>query len=221
MYKCNKSNYPIQIPSVVTNPGTWQYVGCEWTHCINSGWRKRKWNICELIISRRKLKNSEEKPSPVPSSTAKSLRYVFISRISIKLITSYITSCRNKLNLHFTSWKNVAIGNSIHSLSIYLSIYLSICLSVCLSVCLSMALQAFVGPWPLFSFYTVGRTSCTGDQPVERPLPAHRATQTSMAKVRFEITIPVSERAKDSSCLRPRGHCDRQFYTLVLLKTLR
>jgi hypothetical protein len=40
-----------------------------------------------------------------------------------------------------------------------------------------MALQSFVGPWPLFSViirYTVGRTFWTGDQPVARPLPAHR-----------------------------------------------
>jgi hypothetical protein len=46
---------------------------------------------------------------------------------------------------------------------------------------LSMALQPFVGPWPLFSFlilYTVGRTPWTGDQPVARPLPIHRTTQT-------------------------------------------
>jgi hypothetical protein len=41
------------------------------------------------------------------------------------------------------------------------------------------------------------------DQPVARPLPAHRTTQTqnkrtqtSMRQVRFEPTIPVFERAK-------------------------
>jgi hypothetical protein len=45
----------------------------------------------------------------------------------------------------------------------------------------SMALQSFVGPWPLFSFlnlYTVDSTPWTGDQPVARPLPIHRTTQT-------------------------------------------
>jgi hypothetical protein len=50
-----------------------------------------------------------------------------------------------------------------------------------LSVCLSMALQPFVGPWPLYSvliFYTVAKTLWTGDQPIARPLPAHRTTQT-------------------------------------------
>jgi hypothetical protein len=37
------------------------------------------------------------------------------------------------------------------------------------------------------------------------------AQQTSMPWVRFEPTIPASERASErrSSCLRPRGYCDR------------
>jgi hypothetical protein len=37
------------------------------------------------------------------------------------------------------------------------------------------------GLWPLFQFlnlYTVGRTPWTGDQPVARPLPKYRTTQT-------------------------------------------
>jgi hypothetical protein len=69
-----------------------------------------------------------------------------------------------------------------------------------------MAIQPFVGPWPLFNFLifnTVDRTSWTGDEPVARPLPAHRSTQTqnkrtltSMPRVGFEPTIPVLERAK-------------------------
>jgi hypothetical protein len=58
----------------------------------------------------------------------------------------------------------------------------------------------------LFSFlilHTFGRAPWTGDQPVARPLPTHRttqtqnkSTQTSMSRVRFEPTIPVFERAK-------------------------
>jgi hypothetical protein len=51
--------------------------------------------------------------------------------------------------------------------------------------------------------YTVGRTPWTGDQPVERPLPTHRTTQTQnkhtptyMPWIGFEPTIPVLERAK-------------------------
>jgi hypothetical protein len=46
----------------------------------------------------------------------------------------------------------------------------------------SMALKLYVGPWPLLQFrnlfYTVGRTSWTSDQPVSRPLPTYRTTQT-------------------------------------------
>jgi hypothetical protein len=52
-------------------------------------------------------------------------------------------------------------------------------------------------------FYTVGRTSWTGNQPVARPLPARRiaqtqnkGTQTSMHRVEIEPTIPVFERVK-------------------------
>jgi hypothetical protein len=57
-----------------------------------------------------------------------------------------------------------------------------------------------------FSFlilYTDGRTPWTVDQPVARPLPTHRTTQTqnkraqtSMPWVGFEPSIPVFERAK-------------------------
>jgi hypothetical protein len=57
-----------------------------------------------------------------------------------------------------------------------------------------------------FSFlilYTVGRTPLTGYQPVARPLPTQRTTQTqnkrtqtSMPRVEFEPTIPAFEQAK-------------------------
>jgi hypothetical protein len=60
--------------------------------------------------------------------------------------------------------------------------------------------------WPFFPFlnlYTVGRTPWTGDQPVARPLPTQRTTQTqnkhtqtSMPRVGYEPMIPVFERAK-------------------------
>jgi hypothetical protein len=55
------------------------------------------------------------------------------------------------------------------------------------------------------NLYTVGRTIWTGDQPVARPLPIHRTTQTqnkrtqyrhSIPLVGFEPTIPAFERAK-------------------------
>jgi hypothetical protein len=61
-----------------------------------------------------------------------------------------------------------------------------------------MVLRAFVGPWPHFQFlylYAVGRTPWTGDQPVARPLPTHRTTQTqtSVPRMAFEHTILVFE----------------------------
>jgi hypothetical protein len=48
-------------------------------------------------------------------------------------------------------------------------------------LCLCMALKFFVGSWQFFSFlilYTVGRTPWMGDEPVARPLPTPRITQT-------------------------------------------
>jgi hypothetical protein len=61
-------------------------------------------------------------------------------------------------------------------------------------------------PGRFFSFlilHTVGTTPWTGDQPVARPLPAHRTaetqnkhTQTSMPQVGSKPTIPAFERVK-------------------------
>jgi hypothetical protein len=70
-----------------------------------------------------------------------------------------------------------------------------------------MVLQPFVRPWPLLQFrnlfYTDSRTPWTSDQPVARPLPTHRTTQTqnkrtqtSMPQVGLEPTIPAFGRAK-------------------------
>jgi hypothetical protein len=85
-----------------------------------------------------------------------------------------------------------------------------------------MALEPFFGPWRLFQFlnvYIVGRTLWMGDQPVARPLPIHRTTQTenkptqiSMPRVGFETNIRAGE---DNLCLTPRGHCDKQSRELV------
>jgi hypothetical protein len=62
------------------------------------------------------------------------------------------------------------------------------------------------GPWPLFQFlilYTVGRTPWAGIEPVVRPLPTHRKTQTQNERTQtfipgagFEPTIPEFKRAK-------------------------
>jgi cytochrome bd-type quinol oxidase subunit 1 len=74
----------------------------------------------------------------------------------------------------------------------------NICIYGSTAVCWTLA--AFSVSW---SFYTVGRTPWTGNEPVVRPLPPHRTTQiqnkctqTSMRQVGFAFTIPVLERAK-------------------------
>jgi hypothetical protein len=89
-------------------------------------------------------------------------------------------------------------------LPVYLSIYPSVCLSVCLSIYGSTVLLLELGRF--FNFlilYTDGRTPWTGDQPVARPLPTHRTTQTqtSIPWVGFEPTIPAFEREKTAHAL--------------------
>jgi hypothetical protein len=89
-----------------------------------------------------------------------------------------------------------------------------------------MVLQPLIGPWQFFSvswsFYTVCTIPWTGDQPVARPLPAHRTaqtqnkrTQTSMPQMGFEPRLSVFDRAKKVHALRPRGHCDRPEYNIT------
>jgi hypothetical protein len=81
----------------------------------------------------------------------------------------------------------------------------------------------FVGPWPLFQFlnpthrHTVGRTPWTGDQPVARPLPTHRTTQTQKKRQTdihalsgIRTHDPSVWASEDSSWLRLRGYCDQQ-----------
>jgi hypothetical protein len=81
----------------------------------------------------------------------------------------------------------------------------------------SVVLQPFVGPWPLLQFRNLfhidGRTPWTRNQPVARPLPTHKTTQTqnkhthqtSMPCMEFERTIPASERRQYML-----GYCDRR-----------
>jgi hypothetical protein len=89
------------------------------------------------------------------------------------------------------------VGDEVLKLSIYCDT--APCLSIYGSTVLCRASAAFQVP----NLYTVGRTSWTGDQPVERPLPIHRTTQTQnkrtqtcMPRVGFELMTPVFERAK-------------------------
>jgi hypothetical protein len=84
------------------------------------------------------------------------------------------------------------------------------------------------GPWPLFQFlnlYTVGRTPWTGVEPVARPLPIQRTTQTqnkrtqtSMPRVGFKPTIPVFEGAKMIHTLDRTAVVIDKYLTLVTLK---
>jgi hypothetical protein len=81
-----------------------------------------------------------------------------------------------------------------------------------------MALQPFVGPWPLLQIHNLflhRRTPWTGDQPVARSLP----TQDNRNRINAYTDIhpfngiqthdPSVRESEGSSCLRPRGHCDR------------
>jgi hypothetical protein len=112
---------------------------------------------------------------------------------------------KSYLSVHVGQWTNrklVAIGLR-KTISIVVNQIYSFILLFYNS---SMVLQPFVGPWPLLQFrnliYTVGRTPWTSDQPVARPLPTNRRTQTqnkrtqtSMPSVGLEHTIPAFERA--------------------------
>jgi hypothetical protein len=85
-----------------------------------------------------------------------------------------------------------------------------------------------VGPWPLFQFTNLihsRQDSLDGDQPVARPQPTHRTTQTqnkykdisaSSGSRTHDLSVGVGV---DSSCLRPHGSCDRRSavlcYTIV------
>jgi hypothetical protein len=66
--------------------------------------------------------------------------------------------------------------------------------------------------------FTEGRTPWTGDQPVARPLPKHRTTQTQNKRIYIpnihtlcEIWThdPGSRASEDSTCFRPLGYRDQ------------
>jgi hypothetical protein len=70
-----------------------------------------------------------------------------------------------------------------------------------------------------FRAHTDGRTPWTSDQPVSRPLPTHRTTQTQNKSLHtpniyalsgFRTHDPSVRASEDSSCIRPRGYCDRK-----------
>jgi hypothetical protein len=85
-----------------------------------------------------------------------------------------------------------------------------------------------LGPFSVFLIlYTVCRTPWTGDQPIARPLPTHRTTQTqnkrtqtSMLRVGFEHTTPVLEWVKtihglDRAATGIGSHATRYHQTIL------
>jgi hypothetical protein len=86
-----------------------------------------------------------------------------------------------------------------------------------------MAVQLFVGPWPLFQFLdpvhsrydSLGRGSARRKAATYLHTEQHRhginAHNTDIHALSWIRTHDPSVRAvEDSSCLRPRGHCDRR-----------
>jgi hypothetical protein len=101
------------------------------------------------------------------------------------------------------------------------------CIPQVLSDSFLMALPAHLGPWPHIqfrnNFVTDGRTSWTSDQPVARPLPKHRTTQTQKKRIHtpnihaligIRTHDPSVRASESSSCVRPRGYCERQYYLI-------
>jgi hypothetical protein len=85
-----------------------------------------------------------------------------------------------------------------------------------------MIRSPFMGLGRFFIFlilYTAGMTSWTGDQSVARPLFTHNATRTqdihASSGIRtHDLSVWTGE---NSSCLRPRGYCDRYRSNLNLM----
>jgi hypothetical protein len=80
------------------------------------------------------------------------------------------------------------------------------------SAALCWALAVFVS---FFILFTIGRTPWTGDQPVAKPPPTHRTTQTRNKRTDIHTFSgirthdPCVRPSEESSCLRPCGHCER------------
>jgi hypothetical protein len=88
-------------------------------------------------------------------------------------------------------------------------------LFIIIIIIIIMALQPFVGPWTLFQFLDPihsRQDSLDGDQPVARPLylhTEHKHTSDIQALSGIRTHDPSVRASEDTSCLRPRGHCDR------------
>jgi hypothetical protein len=94
--------------------------------------------------------------------------------------------------------------------------------SLCFPVALTLQHRASVKRFVSLQFLspkTVGRTPWTADQPVARLLPTQNNTDTEQtqrdrhALNGIRTHDPSARASEDSSCLRPRGHCDRLYPT--------
>jgi hypothetical protein len=101
----------------------------------------------------------------------------------------------------------------------------------CLSSFFFIGSTASLSPGLCFSFhFTDDRTPRTSDQPVARPLPIHRITQTQN-KYKHKTNIyalcgirthdPSFRASEDSSCLRPLDYCDRRLSSTFMQKLIK
>jgi hypothetical protein len=106
------------------------------------------------------------------------------------------------------------VPNKTTKTLIRVAYYQSIYLSIYLSIRIYCSIVFLLHPGRFFSFlilYTGGRISCTRDQPIPRPLPTHKATQTQNKRIQIHALSGIrthgsSVRAsEDISCLRLRG----------------
>jgi hypothetical protein len=88
----------------------------------------------------------------------------------------------------------------------------------------SMALQLFVGPWPLHQFrnlfYTDGGTSWTIDQPVARPLPTRRTTQTQNKRTHRHPCLEWDSSPRSQRSSRRRQFIDGPIKAVILAHLL-
>jgi hypothetical protein len=139
-----------------------------------------------------------------------------------KVLFAYLTGCKQfqpSYSVVRSSFKLCILLKFIIERSLWLSIYL-ICLSIYLSIFLSVAVQPFVGLWLLFSFYSFTQSAGLlgwGISPSQgRYLQAqNKNTEDTRTDIHVSSGIrtrdPNVRTGEDSSCLRPRCHCDRLF----------
>jgi hypothetical protein len=85
-----------------------------------------------------------------------------------------------------------------------------------------MALELFVGPWPLFQFLDPihSRQDSLDGGSAHRKAATYKQNNTNRINAHTDIHAlsgfrthePSVRASEDSSCLRPRGHCDGQLY---------